>query len=716
MSPEQVRGDELDGRSDVFSVGVMLHEMATGERPFTGGSAAELFSAVLRDDPPPVGLRRPDLPDRFQRVILRCLAKAPAERYPTAQDLLDDLIALRDGPPSEAGPRDAVAVHAATATTPSASGPSRLARSRRSLVAAVVLVAAAALLATWFATGRGDRPPAVSGRSILAVLPFVNLGSEQDAYFAVGITDEIRSRLATIGQLGVISRTSMRAYENTSKTIREIGRELGTDYVLEGTIQWDRSQEPGRVRIKPRLVRVADDTQLWSDGYEREVTEIFGLQAEIATRIAEALDLTLAQAEHRALGSRPTGNIAAYQAYLQGMKQLNAPGFSRESFELGVQMFERAVALDPDFALAEARLASMNARIFHYGFDRSDERLARARTAADRALALQPELPEAHLALGHYYYWGERDYPRALEALDEAHALAPGNSEIMLAQAYVKRRQGDFAATVELFERERVLNPRDPNAVVGLGETQATLRRYAEAERAYRRAIDLAPDDPYPYTELALVYLKWRGDAVAARAILREMPPTESSEACRVGYLVELLARDYDAALEQLDSCPGEVMEAGAFYRPAALDAGLTRLLMGQPDAARASLAEARSLLADRLAQTPDDPRLHASLGLALAGLGEPAPAVRHGRRAVTLNPLSRDALEAPVPIIDLAQILVLTGAHARAIAQLDSALSIPSILSTAWLETDPRWDPIRGEAAFAALLAAHATGEQAPR
>jgi serine/threonine protein kinase/tetratricopeptide (TPR) repeat protein len=698
MSPEQARGAEVDARSDIFALGVMLYEMATGEQPFKGSSTIELLSSVLRDQPRPVSQLRPGLPVQLGHMIDRCLAKNPADRYDSARQLHADLVALKS---ASAG---------GDLTGRFIGIPEQAIRpwwGRKPVALTVGTGAVLAILAwVWFAVLRPSAESPVSAGHVVAVLPFENLGHTDDEYFAAGMTDEITSRLTQLEGLAVISRTSASIYAGTDKSIREIGKELGTDFILEGTIRWDGATD--RIRISPRLIRVANDTQVWADRYDREVTEIYTLQAEIASRIAEALDVSIKGEGQRALEVRPTEDIDAYRAYLQGMKQLNAPGFGRESFGLGIQMLERATSLDENFALAFARLSSMNSRMYHYGFDRSHERLARAKEAADRALALQPDLAEAHLALGHYYYWGVKDYNLALAALERAHALAPSMGEVLLANAYVKRRQGDFESALAFLERYRFLSPMDPNAYVGLGETYGTLRRYAEAERAFERAVSLQPDDAYSYTELGLLYLRWRGDAARARAILARAPHVENTEPCRVGYLAELLDRDYGAALVRLDNCSDAVLEAGAFYEPVELVRGIVLRLSNEPERAREAFTAALGLLSAKLQEGSADHRIHAALGLAYAGLGRSEEAVRHGTRAVQLYPLDKDALEAPVLLINLALVHTMVGQGEAALANLDTALSIPSILSTAWLRKDPRWDELRDAEGFEALLRKH--------
>lgn len=653
--PERARGEEGDERSDVYTIGALLARM--------------------------------DPDGHSSKIVSRATADQPADRYASVETLATDLGELF-GRLSGGG-----------------SGNLLPARPVLPYAVAILLAIVAAVIVLLNLFERSYVPGESARRQIIAVLPFDNLGDAEDEYFADGITDEITARLSRMLELGVISRTSARSYKNTQKSVREIGQELNADYIIEGTIRWSKSPGGDRVRITPQLIRVTDDTHVWADNYEREITEIFAVQADIAANIVAALNLSLLESEHQILRAPPTDSFDAYQAYLLGMKHLTAPGFSREKFELGIQMFERALSLDPDFALAYARLSTLHSRMFHYGLDRSDTRLAMARAAVDSAFRLQPNLPEAHLALGYYHYWGRRDYESALAALEVARTHAPQNPDIMQATAYVMRRQGNLEACAELVEHSLELSPLDANACVALGETYGTLRRYADGERSFRRGIALAPDDVYPYTELALMYLRWRGDTVDAHAVLDAIPSTAHSEFYRVAFLVDLLDRDYSAALTHLAACPDTVLEAGTFYIPVSLFQGITYQLSGDSTRARTALDSSRLLLEGKLVDNPDDYRAHSALGITHAGLGQIQNAVSHGEHAVQMYPIDRDALEAPVLIIDLALIYTMVGRHEAALEKLDYLLSIPSILSAPWLAKDPRWDPLRQYPQFANLL-----------
>ncbi|HUD72740.1 MAG TPA: serine/threonine-protein kinase, partial [Dongiaceae bacterium] len=416
MSPEQAEGKPVDPRSDVFSLGIILYEMATGERPFKGDTTVSVLSSILKDTPPPVTQSNANMPRDVARIVNRCLMKDPARRFQSAVGLVTELTELKRE--SDSGELAAVTGDvrrpgvAATTTSPSApavtgSGGTG-AGLRYGAIAAAVLALGAAGYFAWrdhsgsptaglpaapgAAAGPGGGAPratAADPRQRIVVLPFENLGAPNDAYFADGVTEEITSRLASVGGLGVISRNSAVQYAKTTKSTKQIGSELNVDYVLTGTVRWQRGGGTSRVRVTPQLVRVNDDTQLWGDRYDREMKDIFKVQSEIAEQVVGKLGLAMHAGGSSASGARPpTDNLDAYQLYLRAKALDDAPDVERRTRFKAVELLEQAVRLDPDFAQGWAQLSHMHSSIYLNKQDFSEDRLVKARECVDRALAL----------------------------------------------------------------------------------------------------------------------------------------------------------------------------------------------------------------------------------------------------------------------------------------------------------------------------------------
>ena len=329
-----------------------------------------------------------------------------------------------------------------------------------------------------FALGLGDRRDQPVETPSIAVLPFQNLGATEDGYFSDGITEEITSRLAMIPRLGVISRTSADQYRGTDKSLKQVGRELGADYILEGSVRWEKSSGgASRVRVTPQLIRVSDDRHLWAGRYDETLEEVFQVQSRIAEQVASALDLALQRPEQEALAAKPTEDLRAYDFYLRGNDYLDRPG-DPDGLRTAEEMYTKATELDPTFALAFARLARARIWQFHFS-ERTGERLAQARSAADSALRLQPGLPEAHLALGQIYYWGELDYAAALREFRTAHAGDPGNGDISWARGLVERRMGQWDQAITDLRRAVDLDPRSVVKALDLFEVYLRRRDYA---------------------------------------------------------------------------------------------------------------------------------------------------------------------------------------------------------------------------------------------
>ncbi len=719
MSPEQAQGKPLDHRTDIFSMGTVLYEMATGRRPFQGGSSVELASSILKDTPAPISEVNPALPRDLGRIIRHCLEKAPRQRFQTALDLKYELTDLKKE--TESGEQ----IGASAVSTPRAPGSSAASpRTKRRwwFAGATVAVAAVAVLAyarfaprqgaeraTGAARSRATREPAAAqagapARKMVVVLPFENLGSAEDAYFAAGMTEEFTSRLARVSGLGVISRTSAVQYDRAGKTMRQIGEDLGVDFVLEGTVRWDRRGEgASRVRVTPQLIRVADDTHVWSDAYDRDIDDLFSVQSEIAANVVRALGVTLLEPERNALEARPTENLEAYQAYVRGKEYGDQSDYTAENFRLAIRLQERAVELDPNFALAWAALSKAYSEIYHFGFDQSDARIAQSRAADDRALALAPDLPEVQLADGYYYYWIHRDYPRALEAFARAERSLPNNSEVLAAVAYIWRRQGRFEDAAERLKRAFELSPKDPAMTMHICETLLYLRRYREAEDYADRTVALAPDRGVSFFWKGKASMGL-GDLVAARKAFAASPSDANGELRLELFKLDLYERKFMAARDRLAAWSGEVFENQWIYLPKSLLTAQAWALEGDQGRAKESFEAARARLASDLAGRPDDHRIHSALGLALAGLSRKEEAIREGKRGLDLYPVSKDAMIGPKRIADLAEIYLLTGDTNAALDALERAVSVPTG-PWIYLQGDPQWDSLREHPRFRQIL-----------
>jgi serine/threonine-protein kinase len=434
------------------------------------------------------------------------------------------------------------------------------------------------------------------------------------------------------------------------------------------------------------------------------VEDFFQVQSDIAESVIEELDIALLGRESEAIQAHPTDNLGAHQAYLRGIEYVEVADANRESpSRRAIEMFERAVELDPDFALAYSRLSIAHSSFFHLGFDHTEERLAKAMEAVNQALSLQPDLPAAHLALGYYFYYGKREYDRALRELAIAEKGLPNNSLIFEAYGYIRRRQGRFDESVKQLEKAIQLSPLAANLLVELGLTYDLLRRYEEAKRYYDLAISSAPDAVGAY--LFKARMEWlRGSARQARAALEAMPSTDDQEAAEMWFWQEFVERNYEQALERLSSV-SQLFFGQASVEPHSLYEARVYRMLDKPELARAGFEDARVILEQELQKQPDDHRFHIALGIAYAGLGRKEEAIREGKRALELYPLSRDAMIGAQLIKNLALIYTMVGEHDAALDQIEHLLSIPSLLSVGILELDPSWDPLRNHPRYQEIV-----------
>ncbi len=699
MSPEQARGKPTDKRSDIWSFGCVLYEMLTATVPFKGETISDTLANILQTEPNWQALPQ-STPTNIVVLLRRCLEKDPRQRL---RDIGDARIEISETLRLTA-PAPAITTPSSVSFKQGIAGKQKL--RKMAMITGAVIVIVLSAVAVRFILEQPTRPSSKGIR--LVVLPFENLGSTEDEYFAAGITDAITARLAGIGGLGVISRQSAMQYKDREKSAQVIGKELRVDYILEGTVQRERPSDPtSRVRIIPQLIRASDDTHVWADVYDNDMSEVFRVQSDLAEQVAQALDITLLEPERRALRSRPTENIEAYEYYLRG-NEYYYRSFLENDFRIALGMYEKAVELDPTFALAYAQLSRAHLYVYWMYYDHSDARLAMAKEAVDRVFQLNPNLPEAHLALGHYYYHGHLDYDRALEQFAIAWKSQPNNSGLLSFTGFVQRRQGKFEQALANLKKASELDPRYGRLVGEIGDTYVLLHNYPEAERYFNQAISLAPDLPGFYSKKAQLYLRREGSTEKARAVLEEALQNtklaEDTDIVNSLVMLDVYDGNYQGALDRL-SLKSEDIDDQDYFIPNALRCAQIYGYMKKKEPAKKYHDEARSILESKIEERPEDARFHSSLGIAYAGLGRKEDALREGKLGVKLLPVSKEAMVGLCRVEDLARIYVMVGEFDAAIDQIEFLLSVPGKMSIPLLRLDPVWEPLRDHPRFKRLL-----------
>src|SRR5947199_209056 len=695
-SPEQFASagqSRIDTRSDIYSLGVTLWYLLTGRTPFVGRTMEEI-RVRQTSELPLEQLKGLHLPGQVVALLKSMLAPDPKDRPQTARDLLS-------------------AVHRCYERfNPQA----RSRRKRFALAgAALALAIVAVALGAWLY--QHTRPFTPMERSI-AVLPFGNLSSDKEnAYFVEGIQDEILTRLSKIADLKVISRTSTQHYKSAPENLREIAKQLGVAHILEGSVQ----KSADAVRVNVQLIKAANDSHLWSDTFDRKLTDIFSVESEVAKSIAEQLQAKLTGQEKEVIAAKPTDNPEAYDAYLRGLaytlKTQNTPANA-----LGAQKYLReAVRLDPKFALSWALLSYVDSVGYtSLSLQPTVALREEARQAAETAITLQPYLGEAVLAKGYYHYSCLKDYDTAVGYFEQARQLLPNSSRIPESLAYVARRRGQWDRSESYFNEAERLDPRNVSMLTQHALSYMELRRFPEAVRKFDQVLDITPDD-LDTLVLKAAIAQAEGDLPRASAILAPLhPATDDSGALEIQAYQAILERRPAQIIPRLKEILAKPDPAWGFYNgELRFWLGWAQEVAGDQAAAQESWQQARSELEPFLKKQSENVGLIADLTLINMGLGDKAAALALSEQAMAANPIEKDAVDGPIPIEILARVAARAGEPDRAITALQKLLSIPyngalaaAPLTPALLRLDPMFDPLRKDPRFQKLAASPAPND----
>jgi TolB-like protein/Flp pilus assembly protein TadD len=550
--------------------------------------------------------------------------------------------------------------------------------------------------------------PRVSARKVeksIAVLPFQNLSDEKDnAYFADGIQDDILTNLSKIGELKVISRMSVMSYRGDGiRNAREIGKALGVATLLEGSVR----RIGNRVRVSVQLINADDDEHIWAEDYDRDLTDVFAIQTDLARKIASSLRAKLSPNEKERLDLRPTQNSDAYLLFIQAHDYANRPDHFPGNLQKAEELFEQAIKLDPRFAAAFAGLSIVESWMYH-NFDPTPGRREKARRNADQALRLQPDLPEGHLALGFCYYYGDRDYERALAEFEIAKRDLPNEAQAYMAIGAIQRRQGKWTESTANLEKAAALDPKNAMILDQLALNYMALRNFDPADKTLDRAIAAAPQAFGPVGFKAYLAVLSKGDLTLAEKQMSSIAPENDPNGIVTWarWWLLMLQRNFPEALAVAEQFPGEILIVETTTPvPKVLLKAIIHRLQGDKPKAQIEFEQARIVSENLLREAPEDPARHVQHGLILAALGRKQEAIAEGKRAVDLLPESKDAFDGPKVTASLAEIYASTGESDKAFRLIGHLLQVPNGLTVPTLKLDPAWDPLRQDPRFQVLI-----------
>jgi TolB-like protein/predicted Zn-dependent protease len=544
----------------------------------------------------------------------------------------------------------------------------------------------------------------------VAVLPFQNFSSDpENAYFADGIQEEILTRLAKIADLKVISRTSTQQYQSQPGNLAEIAKQLGVANILEGSVQKAGNQ----VRVNVHLVNVQSGSQLWAETYDRKLSDIFAVESDIAKGIAESLQATLTGGEEQALAANPTNNPEAYDAYLRGLVFEARGNYSSDALFKAIDFYDLAVQLDPNFALAWARLSGVHALIYSNRRDTTVARRNAAKAALENAQKLQPNASETLLFTGYYQYWVLQDCRLAKTTFERVSKKLPGNSEILYALAAIARSEGHWEESIAYWERGLALSPRNTALLTEVAFTYAALRQFQAAEKLYDRALDILPNELSLMALKASIYQAEGNLQEAAKLLAHVNAETNSDVAIRISLTQLRLERNYTESIQWVEGRQDQLrLVSGIEKGTKQVGLALVHRVAGETAQAKPYAEQARNTLESLRKEQPDNAFVAAALAVAYAILDEKESALNEAQNAMTLLPSSKDRLTGPAFEENLALVEMIVAENSRAISTLTRLVQTPyggwlyspAPITPELLRLDPIWDPLRADPAFQKL------------
>jgi TolB-like protein/Tfp pilus assembly protein PilF len=705
VNPAGVGSGKLGPASDVYSLGAILFDLLAGRPPFMGEHALKVIQQASEKPAPRLRTLMPGLDRDLETICAKCLEREPSARYRSAGDLAEDLERWLEGQPIAARPLSSPAlVWRRIRRSPVVAG-------MAALLMALALVAGAMM---W--KGQAVKPAATTG---IAVLPFESLSDDkEDAIFADGVQDDILTKLASIRDLRVISHTSVMKYRG-KRNIREIGKALGVSHILEGTLS--RSPGSARFQLKARLIDARTGTFIWAEEYDRDLNDLFTVQSELARTVAERLRAKISTAEKLAVEQPPTTDLIAFDLYnrAKNLLALRLSSGLKANLLQAADLLNQAVVRDPSFLQAYCQLAHAHDQLYFLGFDHTPARLAMAEAAIERAVRLDPNAGETHLARARNLYHGHLDYDRALTELKAAQQTLPNDARIFRMMGYIQRRQGRWQESTQNLERSGNLDPRNTETLQQIALSYGVLRRYAEEKSVLDRALAIEPNDLSTKVALAAVQFHWRADT---RPLHRTMDSlsganaTAWSSAADEALSCALAERDAAASQNVLNTIGDTPLTDYSVQLNRLIIEGVIARMTGNDDDARAMFNAARAPQEKTVQAEPNYGPALCVLGLIDAGLGRREDALREARRAVKLVSVEKDALVGPTMIKYLAMIAAWTGDKDLACEQLAIAVRPPSTISYGQLKLLPCWDPLRGDPRFEKIVASIAPREEASR